>query len=101
MKCELRANFRPVKNKGTIKAIESGEDNWKEMLDTAVIVRCTSPLKRNAYEIIRDKGDLVPLFTGVLMAYVLVPKIGRVFIDGHGGMVVETALSGTVNICSR
>lgn len=71
-------------------SIEKGENNWREVTKGAHLIRCASPIRGTAYEVIRRKNNVSEMFSAMLMAQIKEKRIGRVFVDGHYGMVVET-----------
>ena len=52
-------------------SIEKGENNWREVTKGAHLIRCASPIRGTAYEVIRRKNNVSEMFSAMLT---LVPE---------------------------
>ena len=81
----MNVDYVPVVDIHEIRAIENGEDGWRECsVEKQGLVRCTSPIKGTVYRVKRFGCPLDDYYCKAMVMRLLGSKCGRVFANSEG-----------------
>lgn len=81
----LNVEYIPITDIREIKAMEHGENGWKEAsIEGPVLVRCVAPIKGVVYRIRLSDCPLGEYFLKALLLHTLCRKKGRIFYGRKG-----------------
>ena len=90
----LDVAYLVVDDPAEIKAMERGENGWKEAsVESRGLVRCTAPINGTVYRIRTYGGLLDSYYSEAAVTRLLGSKKGRVFLDAEGKLRVVINLS--------
>lgn len=89
----LNASYELVHELGTIQAMERGENGWREATIDKGLVRCTSPIQGDVRRVTCYGGELKKYLGVAVTIRILGGKLGRVFVDQEGRMMIVTTMS--------
>lgn len=81
----MNVDYIPVEDVQEIKAIERGENGWREAsVEKGGLVRCTSPIKGTVYRVRHFGGPIDAYYPKAMVMRLLGNKKGRVFANAEG-----------------
>lgn len=89
----LDARLVRIDNPATIQELESGDHGWLETTIEKGLAPCTVPIRGAVYQVTHHGGPLAKYLGYAVMIRVLAAKVGRVFVDPEGRMMIATDLS--------
>ena len=81
----INVDYVPVDDVKEIKALERGENGWREAsVEKGGLVRCTSPIRGTVYRVLRFGSTLDEYYVDAMVRWILGSKKGRVFANAEG-----------------
>ena len=89
----MNVDYVPVEDIQEIKAIERGENGWREAsVEREGLVRCTSPIRGTVYRVRHFGCPLDEYYSKAMVIHFLASKKGRVFANAEGVLRVAVNL---------
>ena len=81
----MNVDYVPVDDIHEIKAMERGENGWREAsVNKEGLVRCTSPIRGTVYRVRLFGGPIDEYYPKAMVIHLLASRKGRVFANAEG-----------------